>query len=102
MGAGENAELVRRGYEAFNSGDMTTLAELFDEAAVWHLPGRSSLANDYRGREATFPISPDWGRRQGAPSGRDCSTCLQMMATAWSASNKTPRSERVSTWKMTP
>ena len=29
----ENAELVRRGYEAFNSGDMATLTELFDESA---------------------------------------------------------------------
>ena len=54
MGADENAAIVRRGYEAFNSGDMNTLTEIFDEGAVWHTPGRSSLAGDHEGREATF------------------------------------------------
>jgi len=54
MGADENAAIVRRGYEAFNSGDLATLTELFDVDAVWHTPGRSSLAGDHRGRDATF------------------------------------------------
>ena len=31
--AEKNAETVRRGYAAFNSGDMKTLTELFDERA---------------------------------------------------------------------
>jgi hypothetical protein len=46
MGADENAEIIRRGYEAFNSADMETLTEIFDEGAVWHTPGCSSLAGD--------------------------------------------------------
>ena len=54
MGAAENAAIIRRGYEAFNSGDMNTLIEVFDESIVWHLPGRSSVANDYQGRDATL------------------------------------------------
>ncbi len=54
MGATENAAIIQRGYEAFNSGDMNTLTELFDESAVWHVPGRSSFANDYESREATL------------------------------------------------
>ena len=54
MGADENAAIMRRAYEAFNTGDINTLIELFDESAVWHLPGRSSMANDYQGREATL------------------------------------------------
>ena len=33
MGADENAAIMRRAYEAFNSGDMDTLIELFDESA---------------------------------------------------------------------
>ena len=32
MGADENAEIVRRGYEAFNSGDVKPLTEPFDES----------------------------------------------------------------------
>ena len=54
MGAEENLAIMRRGYEAFNVGDMDTLIEVFDESIVWHLPGRSSMANDYEGRDATL------------------------------------------------
>ena len=54
MRADENAAIMRRAYEAFNTGDMETLIETFDESAVWHLPGRSSFADDYQGREATL------------------------------------------------
>ena len=54
MGADENVAVMRRAYEAFNTGDIDTLTALFDESAVWHLPGRSSFAKDYQGREATL------------------------------------------------
>jgi ketosteroid isomerase-like protein len=45
---------MQRAYDAFNTGNMDTLIETFDEGAVWHLPGRSSMANDYQGRDATL------------------------------------------------
>ena len=54
MEADENAAVVRRGYEAFNAGDIKALNEMFDESAVWHAPGHTSLAGDHEGREATF------------------------------------------------
>ena len=54
MGADENVAIMRRAYEAFNTGDMDTLNELFDDSVVWHLPGRSTFANDYQSREATL------------------------------------------------
>ena len=54
MGAVENVATMQRAYDAFNTGDMDTLIEIFDESIVWHLPGRSSMANDYQGREATL------------------------------------------------
>ena len=65
MGADENAAIMRRAYEAFNSGDMNTLIELFDERAVWHLPGRSSMANDYQGRDATLAYFGQIGQETG-------------------------------------
>jgi ketosteroid isomerase-like protein len=65
MGAAENVAALRRGYEAFNSADMETLTELFDESAVWHLPGRSKLANDYQGREAVFAYFGRLGQETG-------------------------------------
>jgi uncharacterized protein len=65
MGADENAAIVRRGYEAFNSADMKTLTELFDERAVWRVPGRSSLAGDHEGREAAFAYFGRLGQESG-------------------------------------
>src|SRR2546422_8856879 len=65
MGADENAAIMRRAYEAFNTGDIETLTELFDESAVWHLPGRSSMANDYQGREATLAYFGLLGQKTG-------------------------------------
>jgi ketosteroid isomerase-like protein len=66
MGADENAAVVRRGYEAFNSADMQTLTEIFDERASWHTPGRGPLAGDHEGREATFA---QFGRYVGETGG---------------------------------
>ncbi len=65
MGAAENLAIMRRGYEAFNSGDMQTLIEVFDEGLVWHLPGRSSMANDYQGRDATLAYFGQLAQKTG-------------------------------------
>ena len=46
-----NEELVRRGSDAFSSGDMGTLGQVLDRDVVYHVPGRSPLAGDYRGQE---------------------------------------------------
>jgi len=54
MGPDENVAIMRRAYDAFNTGDLGTLTELFDESAVWHLPGRSPMADDYQSRDATL------------------------------------------------
>lgn len=51
MSAHEDAELVRRGYEAFIAGDMVWLNEHLHENVVWHAPGKNLLSGDYHGRE---------------------------------------------------
>jgi hypothetical protein len=73
--ADRNAETVRRGYEAFNSGDMKTLTGIFHESASWHTPGRSPLAGDYQGREATFG---QFGRYAGGTGGTFKATLQQL------------------------
>jgi uncharacterized protein len=65
MAADENVAIMRRAYEAFNAADIDTLTELFDESAVWHLPGRSSMANDYQGRDATLAYFGQLGQKTG-------------------------------------
>ena len=49
-----NMAVVRRGYAAFNSGDMTTLRELFSHDVAQHVPGKSQLAGAYKGVEAVL------------------------------------------------
>jgi uncharacterized protein len=63
MGAAENAELVRRGYEAFNAGDMATLSELFAEDAVWYVTGSGVLSGTKQGREAILAYFGELGSR---------------------------------------
>jgi ketosteroid isomerase-like protein len=46
-----NEELVRRGYEAFATGDLETMRQVLDPDVLWHASGRSPLAGDYRGIE---------------------------------------------------
>ena len=65
MGADENVAIMRRAYEAFNRGDLETLTEIFDEGAVWHLPGRSSMANDYQGSDAILAYFGQLGQETG-------------------------------------
>ena len=49
-----HAEVVRRGYLAFNTSDIRALDELFEEQARWHTPGHSPLAGEHCGRAAVF------------------------------------------------
>lgn len=73
----KNAEIVRRGYEAFNKGDMKTLTELFDDNASWHTPGRGSIAGDRKGREAVFA---QFGRYGGETGGNFKAELRQVLA----------------------
>ena len=65
MTADENVAIMQRAYDAFNSADVDTLTEIFDESVVWHLPGRSSFADDYQGRDATLAYFGQLGQETG-------------------------------------
>lgn len=47
--AANNIGRIRDGYAAFERGDLDAIRDLFDPDIVWHVGGRSPLANDYRG-----------------------------------------------------
>lgn len=50
--AAANIEAVKRGYEAFQTGNLDLLRnELFAPDIVWHSPGRNPLSGDYRGAD---------------------------------------------------
>jgi uncharacterized protein len=45
----QNAELIRRGYDAFSRGDVPAVFEILDKNITWHVPGSSPLSGDYQG-----------------------------------------------------
>jgi ketosteroid isomerase-like protein len=49
MGVQENLDIVRKGYAAFSSGDVETLAGLFGDDPVHSVPGSSPIAGDHKG-----------------------------------------------------
>ena len=51
-----NIAVMRRAVDAFGSGDMATLAEIFAPDLKWHIPGRSAIAGDHVGRDAVFGL----------------------------------------------
>ena len=54
MAEHQSVENLRRGYKAFADNDVETLTEIIPDNATWHVPGRSPLAGDHKGREAIF------------------------------------------------
>jgi ketosteroid isomerase-like protein len=51
MTAATDAATIRAGYEAFGKGDIPAVAQLLADDIAWHIPGRSDLSGDYRGRD---------------------------------------------------
>lgn len=51
-----NQTLVRRGFEAFNAGDINTLSELIADDAVQVMPGSNPLAGEHKGRQAVLTM----------------------------------------------
>ncbi|MER7720202.1 nuclear transport factor 2 family protein [Streptomyces flaveolus] len=46
-----NAQLARKGYEAFVRGDMDTLRTMLAADATHHVPGTGVLAGDFKGQD---------------------------------------------------
>jgi uncharacterized protein len=47
----ENVEIVRRGFDAWNTGDMDALRELYDPGIIWQAPEGWPEPGPYVGRE---------------------------------------------------
>lgn len=47
-------DLIRRAFDAFGKGDMETLGDVFADDAVFHVPGRSKISGDYKGKGEIF------------------------------------------------
>ena len=47
-------EFLSRQRQMYAGGDMGAVAEMLAEDVVWHVPGRSPIAGEYRGHEAVL------------------------------------------------
>jgi ketosteroid isomerase-like protein len=56
MAGHRNATLVRKGFAAFEAGDVATLNTLFTDDIVWHAAGRSFLGGDFAGKGAVLGV----------------------------------------------
>ncbi|MDX1881929.1 nuclear transport factor 2 family protein [Mycolicibacterium sp. 120270] len=45
-----NKELIKKGYDAFSSGDLQAVLDLFDDDIEWIQPGRSAISGTYHGK----------------------------------------------------
>ena len=57
--------LTRRAYQDFESGDLDLLGVVMAQDVVWHEPGRSFLAGDYKGPEAVLGFLGQLKERSG-------------------------------------
>ncbi|MBV9485810.1 MAG: nuclear transport factor 2 family protein [Frankiaceae bacterium] len=51
-----NVTLIRRGFAAFNSGDVATLTELIAKDCVQHMPGQNVFSGEHKGQEAILAM----------------------------------------------
>jgi uncharacterized protein len=51
-----NQLLVRRGFEAFTTGDIDTLVEIIADDAVQIMPGNNVIAGEHKGRDAILAM----------------------------------------------
>ncbi|MFF4268761.1 nuclear transport factor 2 family protein [Streptomyces sp. NPDC001536] len=51
-----HAALVRKGYDAFQRGDMETLRGLMTADCTQHVPGSHPLSGDYKGQDAIIEM----------------------------------------------
>ena len=50
----DNGDLIRQGYEAFATGNLDRIREIFDDQIEWRVHGHSPLAGTYTGTDAVF------------------------------------------------
>jgi ketosteroid isomerase-like protein len=50
MSEQDNKEVIKRGYEAFSSGDLDTVMSLFDDDIEWVQPGDSAISGTFHGK----------------------------------------------------
>src|SRR4051794_15815334 len=56
----DNVKLVRRGFEAFNKGDVKTLTDIIAADCVQHVPGKNRFSGDHKGATTCSRCTASW------------------------------------------
>jgi ketosteroid isomerase-like protein len=51
-----NVALIRKGFAAFNAGDVETLTEVIAKDALQHMPGNNRFSGDHKGRDSILAM----------------------------------------------
>ena len=77
-----NRDLIVRGYDAFDRGDVGTVLEILDPNIHWHVPGRSPLSGDYKGHDEVvgfFTTTQELLRERSRSRSTTCSQGEQLV-----------------------
>jgi uncharacterized protein len=85
-----NEELVRRGYEALNRGDLETLRQVFADTTIFHEPGRSPISGDHQGLDQVLSFFEVLVEVPAGPSGPPCMTSWPTTSMSWGCTALTP------------
>ncbi len=77
MARAENEAIVRRVFDAFARKQAFALRDVFADDAVWVVPGTSSMAGIFRGRDAIFRFL---GRLPKETNGTYSSSLIDVLA----------------------
>jgi uncharacterized protein len=56
MGASQNIETSKKGYAAFDAGDLDGAMADYDDSVEFVLPGNSTLSGTYRGKDGVMKL----------------------------------------------
>ncbi|HWH29650.1 MAG TPA: nuclear transport factor 2 family protein [Mycobacteriales bacterium] len=73
-----DVEMIEQGYANFARGDLDAIREVMSPDVVWHVPGRSSMAGDYRGRDAVIGYFLELFERSGGTVRAELKECSEL------------------------
>lgn len=73
-----DVETIRKGYADFAAGDLDAIRERLAPDCVWHVPGRGSLAGDFRGTDAILGYFLSLFERSGGTIKAELKECGEL------------------------
>ncbi|MCW2651608.1 MAG: uncharacterized protein QOE41_2208 [Mycobacterium sp.] len=67
----QNIEIVKKGYEAFSTGDIETVMSLYDDNIEWVQPGESAISGTYHGKDELGEFLGRLGATVGGETSQD-------------------------------